>query len=76
MADELQTLGYTASISPQLEFYLYQVSFAEARRLKYKDLPPVGISRPPYTLRDAYHAKRFMDETTHRMSYLGIEWES
>ena len=73
---QLHTMGYAANISPQLEFYLYQVSFPEAQSRKYKDLPPLGLSRPPYALRDSYHAKGFMDETTHRMAYLGIEWES
>ncbi len=73
----VEKLGYSVKATCELEFYLFHDSYAEARRKKYTGLEPVGASRLQtlYSLRNACHAKTFMDEVTRRLDWLGIEWE-
>ena len=74
---EIAELGYEVKATCELEFYLFKDSFADARRKKYQNLESVGASKLQtiYLLRNAYHAKPFMDEVTKRMNQLAIHWE-
>ncbi len=74
---EIFDLGYTVKATCELEFFLFQNSFEEASRKKYQGLTPVGASKLQniYYLRNAYHAKTFMDEVTKRLDWYGISWE-
>lgn len=77
MIDELTRLGYTMKAVCELEFYLYDESYADLRRKKYRNAKPVGASRSQniYQLRSAYHATTFMNEVTRRLDWKQIAWE-
>jgi glutamine synthetase len=77
MVEQLQAAGYTMKASFELEFYLFNQSFADIRRNQYRDLDPVTAGKLPgvYRLRNGYHATDFMREVVKRMEWKGIEWE-
>lgn len=77
MVNELEQAGYAMKASFELEFYLFDESFADIRRKQYKDLAAVGASKLQtiYFLRNAYHATAFMNEVTKRLDWKGIAWE-
>ncbi len=74
---EIADMGYSIKATCEIEFFLFKDSFAAAKRKKYQGLDAVGASdlQTIYYLRNAYHAKPFMDEVTRRMDWWGIEWE-
>jgi glutamine synthetase len=74
---EVADMGYEVKATCELEFFLFRDSFDEAREKNYQNLDAVGASRLQtiYYLRNAYHAKPFMDEVTRRLNWYGIEWE-
>lgn len=74
---EVAALGYDITATFELEFFLFDNSFADVRRKQYKNLNPVGASQLEtiYLLRNAYHSKPFMDEVTQRLDWYGIAWE-
>lgn len=78
MVKLLKTEGYEAKATIEIEFLLFRDSFEEARQKKYTDLVPVGASRLPavYSLKNAYHAKVFMDKIIARLNWQGIAWEA
>jgi glutamine synthetase len=77
MVERLAGLGFAARMTFELEFYLFEESFAQAREKRYQDLTPTGATRNNmvYSLRNAYHVKDFMAEVTRRLDFLGIAWE-
>ncbi len=74
---QIDDLGFQVKASFELEFHLFEDSYADARRKQYKDLIPVSASMLPviYSLRNIQHSKRFMGEVTKRLTHLGIQWE-
>ena len=74
---DITDMGYEVKAACELEFYLFKDSFKDARCKKYQNLEAVGASklRTIYYLRNAYHAKTFMDEVTQRLDCHGIDWE-
>ena len=56
MVDELAAAGYTMKTSFELEFYLFNQSFADIRRNQYRELEPVSPSKLSgiYRLRNGY----------------------
>lgn len=70
-------MGFDVKATCELEFFLFHDSFNDARRKKYQKLEAVGASKLQtiYYLRNAYHAKTFMDEVTKRLDCYGIDWE-
>ena len=77
LVKEIADMGYDVKATCELEFYLFNDSFNDARRKKYQNLEAVGASKLKtiYYLRNAYHAKTFMDEVTKRLDWYGIDWE-
>ena len=75
---ELAARGYSVKATFELEFFLFHDSYAEARIKGYRQLRPTRSSalQNIYHLRNAYHAKPFMDAALHRLEKLGIEWEA
>lgn len=75
MAD--QNLHATCTF--ELEFFLFEESFAELRASQYRKLTPVSAIQQGggiYSIRNAYHVKPFMAEVIRRMEWQGIAWES
>jgi glutamine synthetase len=70
--------GYAMKAAFELEFYLYNESFADIKRKQFKQLGTVGASEMPtmYLLRNAYHATPFMSEVIKRLEWQGIGWEA
>lgn len=75
---QVQALGYQAKAAFELEFFLYRDSFEQARRRGYKNLDPVTASTQQniYLLRNAHHAKPFMNEVIKRLNWQRVAWES
>lgn len=78
MIQAVDALGYSVKGTYELEFYLFQHSFAEARERKYQSLEPTGATRHAqiYGIRNAYHASHFMKEVIKRLEWKEIPWES
>ena len=78
VADKIMEKGYTVKAAFELEFFLFNTSFADARRGGYKNLEPVGASTMSniYLLKNAYHAGPLMDQVVQRLDAHEIEWES
>lgn len=78
MIKQVAQLGYTVRASFELEFFLFRESFAEARAKEYRELTPTYATRLPtiYNIRNAYHAKPFMDEVIKRLNWKEIPWEA
>lgn len=74
---ELASLGYTMKTTFELEFYLFQESFDDARRKGYRNLRPVTTSAAPiiYLLRNTSQQAPFMREVLRRLDWKGIKWE-
>tara|TARA_R110002110_G_scaffold87809_9_gene228587 strand:- start:62 stop:1447 length:1386 start_codon:yes stop_codon:yes gene_type:complete len=70
--------GMHAKCTFELEFYIFQESFADLRVAKYRQLTPVSAVQQGggiYSIRNAYHVKPFMKELIRRMEWQGIRWE-
>ncbi len=78
ITEKIASVGYGIKAAFELEFFLYKTSFAEARKGGYKNLEPIGATRLHniYLLKNAYHARPFMEEVTKQLDRQGIEWES
>lgn len=78
MTSQVSNLGYTVKASFELEFFVFDMTYSEARRRAYEDFDHIGASelQTIYLLRNAYHAKPLMDEVTKRLSWQGFKWES
>lgn len=78
MIRALAERGYAMKAAFELEFYLFDESFADIRRKQYQQLKTVGASDKPtmYLLRNAYHAAPFMTEVIKRLEWKGIGWEA
>lgn len=63
----------------ELEFFIFEESFAELRAARYRQLTPLSATQQGghiYSIRNAFQAKPFMKELIRRMEWQGIEWES
>lgn len=78
MLAQLEALGYDCKATFELEFFLFNHSYADARNRGYRNLAPGSANQYPaiYYLRNAYHAKPFMDEVIKRLEWKEIPWES
>ena len=77
VTEKVATAGYSVKATFELEFFVFNTSFADARRKGHKNLESIGASEllNIYSLRNAYHAKPLMDEVTKRLTWQGFEWE-
>lgn len=77
LVSEIADMGYQVKATCELEFFLFNNSFADARSKKYQNLDPVSASdlQTIYYLRNAYRAKPFMNEVSKRLECYGIDWE-
>ncbi len=75
---QIADLGYSVKAACELEFFVFDTSYAQAREREYKDFDRVGASelQTIYLLRNAYHVKPYMDEVIKRLNWQGISWES
>ena len=75
---KIATAGYTIKAAFELEFFLYHTSFSEARQSGYQDLKPIGATKLHniYLLKNAHHAKPFMEQLVQQLDRQGIAWES
>ena len=78
MIRKLSERGYRMKAAFELEFYLFDESFADIKRKQYQQLRTIGASDQPtmYLLRNAYHATPFMTEVIKRLEWKGIGWEA
>ncbi len=76
--NKLADMGLEATTAFELEFFLFNESYREAREKGYRNLTPVGASPSPigYLNRNAYHAREFMNEVIKRLEWKGIAWEA
>jgi len=77
LVNEVSTLGYSIKATCELEFFLFNESYADIRRKNFQDLNPVGTGphQTLYLIRNAYQATDFMLEVIKRLEWQGIEWE-
>ena len=75
---KIATAGYRVKAAFELEFFLYNTSFSEARQSGYQDLKPIGATtlHNIYLLKNAYHAKPFMEQLAQQLERQGIAWEA
>ncbi len=62
----------------ELEFFIFEESFAELRAAKYRNMTPVSAVQQGgsiYNIRNAFQVKPFMKELIRRMEWQGIQWE-
>jgi glutamine synthetase len=77
LVQEVATLGYGIKATYELEFFLFDDSYADLRRKRYQHMNATGSpqSANVYLLRNAYHATEFMQEVIKRMEWKGLRWE-
>ena len=78
IVSDITSLGYQIKAAFELEFFLFDDSFDDARAKQYKDLSVVtaSMSQAIYQARNAYRAKPFMNEVIKRLNWQRIGWES
>lgn len=73
----LEDAGYEARVGFELEFFVFEESFREARAKGHHNLTPLA-ARPGhavYQLRAAQAGRSFMDIVLKRLNWRGIRWE-
>jgi glutamine synthetase len=70
--------GFQVKATCELEFFLFENSFDDARIKQYQNLQPLASSplETIYFLRDSYRAADFMNEVIKRLEWYGIQWEA
>ena len=70
--------GFQVKATCELEFFLFEDSFDEARHKQYQNLQAIESSplETIYFLRDSYRAAGFMNEVIKRLEWCGIQWEA
>jgi len=78
VTSDIAALGYNVKAAFELAFFISHNSFEQARRRGYRNLQPAPASTNPniYLLRNAHHAKPFMDEVIKRLNWQKFSWES
>ena len=78
LEQQLADQGLSVKCTFELEFFLFNNSYADAARKRYQNLSPVGASplETIYFLRDSFHAAPFMQQVLDRLDWYGIPWEA
>ena len=78
MVNKIAAAGYSVIATFELEFFLFNTSFAAARQQQYQQLQTLGATSKEliYSLRSANHTSPFMQEALRRFTAQGINWES
>ena len=73
----LADLGYAASVSPEIEFMVFEEPIEVVRGNRYRELTPLGGGgRITYLMSRSPQVTQFMDAVARRLEGLGIDWES
>jgi glutamine synthetase len=75
--ERLGSHGLQARAAFEIEGMLFAESIADARAKGFRDLTPVGTTKPlAYLTQDAYAMHPFFDDVTRRLDAMGIEWDA
>jgi len=74
----LEDLGLDMRCTFELEFFVYDNTFDDVARKRYRQLNPVNASplQTIYLLRDSVRAATFMQAVIKRLEWYGIPWEA